>query len=111
MYTIVLVEDEKDLNSLISTYLEKAGYKVISFYNGEAYFVFNNWYSGKIDIYKYKGDLLPLKNNKNIKNDELILDNFKDMASNNALMYVISLVLVCLVSATIIFVGNRKLKV
>jgi len=35
MYTIVLVEDEKDLNSLISTYLEKAGYKVISFYNGE----------------------------------------------------------------------------
>ena len=83
----------------------------ISFYNGEAYFVFNNWYSGKIDIYKYKGDLLPLKNNKNIKNDELILDNFKDMASNNTLMYVISLVLVCLVSATIIFVGNRKLKV
>ena len=35
MYTIVLVEDEKDLNSLISTYLEKAGYKVISYYNGE----------------------------------------------------------------------------
>ena len=35
MYTIVLVEDERDLNSLISTYLEKAGYKVISFYNGE----------------------------------------------------------------------------
>ena len=35
MYKIVLVEDEKDLNSLISTYLEKAGYKVISYYNGE----------------------------------------------------------------------------
>lgn len=35
MYTIVLVEDEKDLNSLIRTYLEKAGYKVISFYSGE----------------------------------------------------------------------------
>ncbi|MEE3342808.1 MAG: response regulator transcription factor [Bacilli bacterium] len=35
MYTIVLVEDEKDLNSLIRTYLEKSGYKVISFYNGE----------------------------------------------------------------------------
>ena len=35
MYTIVLVEDEKDLNSLIRTYLEKAGYKVISYYNGE----------------------------------------------------------------------------
>ena len=35
MYTVVLVEDEKDLNSLIRTYLEKAGYKVISYYNGE----------------------------------------------------------------------------
>lgn len=35
MYTIILVEDEKDLNSLIRTYLEKAGYKVISYYNGE----------------------------------------------------------------------------
>lgn len=35
MYTIVLVEDERDLNSLIKTYLEKAGYKVISFLNGE----------------------------------------------------------------------------
>ena len=34
MYTIVLVEDEKDLNSLIKTYLEKAGYKVISYLNG-----------------------------------------------------------------------------
>jgi len=35
MYKIVLVEDEKDLNSLIKTYLEKAGYEVISYYNGE----------------------------------------------------------------------------
>ena len=35
MYTIVLVEDEKDLNSLIQVYLEKAGYKVISYLNGE----------------------------------------------------------------------------
>ena len=35
MYTIVLVEDEKDLNSLIKAYLEKAGYKVISYLNGE----------------------------------------------------------------------------
>ena len=35
MYTIVLVEDEKDLNSLIQAYLEKAGYKVISYLNGE----------------------------------------------------------------------------
>lgn len=35
MHTIVLVEDEKDLNSLIKTYLENAGYKVISFLNGK----------------------------------------------------------------------------
>lgn len=35
MHTIVLVEDEKDLNSLIRAYLEKAGYKVISFLSGE----------------------------------------------------------------------------
>ena len=35
MRTIVLVEDEKDLNSLIKAYLEKAGYDVISYLNGE----------------------------------------------------------------------------
>jgi two-component system response regulator CssR len=35
MYTIVLVEDEKDLNTLICAYLEKAGYKVISYISGE----------------------------------------------------------------------------
>ena len=34
-YTIALVEDEKDLNNLIKAYLEKEGYQVISFYNGE----------------------------------------------------------------------------
>lgn len=34
MYKIVLVEDEKDLNSLIKAYLEKAGYEVISYLNG-----------------------------------------------------------------------------
>lgn len=33
-YTIVLVEDEIDLNNLIKTYLEKSGYNVISYYNG-----------------------------------------------------------------------------
>ncbi|MBQ2873170.1 MAG: response regulator transcription factor [Bacilli bacterium] len=33
-YTIVLVEDEIDLNNLIKTYLEKSGYDVISYYNG-----------------------------------------------------------------------------
>lgn len=35
MYTVVLVEDEENLNSLIKAYLEKNGYKVICFLNGE----------------------------------------------------------------------------
>ena len=35
MKKLVLVEDEKDLNSLIKTYLEKAGYEVICYLNGE----------------------------------------------------------------------------
>ena len=34
MYKIALVEDEKDLNNLIKTYLEKEGYNVTSYYNG-----------------------------------------------------------------------------
>lgn len=34
MYTIVLVEDEVNLNNLIKAYLVKAGYNVISYYNG-----------------------------------------------------------------------------
>ena len=34
MYKICLVEDEKNLNSLIKSYLEKEGYEVISCYNG-----------------------------------------------------------------------------
>ena len=34
MHNIALVEDEKDLNNLIKTYLEKEGYNVTSFYNG-----------------------------------------------------------------------------
>jgi len=33
-YTIVLVEDEIDLNNLIKTYLEKSGYNIIPYYNG-----------------------------------------------------------------------------
>ena len=33
-YTIVIVEDEVNLNNLIKTYLENAGYNVISYYNG-----------------------------------------------------------------------------
>lgn len=34
MYNIVLVEDERDLNNLIKTYLEKEGYAVTSYYSG-----------------------------------------------------------------------------
>ena len=34
MHKIALVEDEKDLNNLIKTYLEKEEYDVISYYNG-----------------------------------------------------------------------------
>ena len=34
MYKICLVEDEKNLNSLIKSYLEKEGYEVIRCYNG-----------------------------------------------------------------------------
>ena len=34
-YTIVLVEDEIHLNNLIKTYLEKSGYSVIPYYDGE----------------------------------------------------------------------------
>lgn len=34
-YTIALVEDEEYLNKLIQTYLKKAGYEVIPFYNGK----------------------------------------------------------------------------
>lgn len=36
MKTIALVEDEKDLNNLIHTYLEKEGYNVVSYYNGNS---------------------------------------------------------------------------
>jgi len=35
MYTICLVEDEKDLSNLIKAYLEKENYEVIQFYNGK----------------------------------------------------------------------------
>ena len=35
MYNMALVEDEKDLNDLIKTYLEKEGYNVTSYYNGD----------------------------------------------------------------------------
>ncbi len=84
----------------------------ISFYDGEAYFIFNNWHSGKIDVYKYSGNLLPLKNENDYnKKEDIILEDFKDMSINNTFMYIVSLILICIVSATIIFIGNKKLKV
>ena len=36
MKTIAQVEDDKDLNNLIRTYLEKEGYNVVSYYDGES---------------------------------------------------------------------------
>lgn len=35
MYKICLVEDEKDLNDLILTYLKRDNYEVVNFYNGK----------------------------------------------------------------------------
>ncbi len=35
MYKICLVEDEKDLNDLIVSYLKRENYEVVNFYNGE----------------------------------------------------------------------------
>ena len=35
MYTICLVEDEKNLSDLIKMYLEKEGYKVVQYFNGK----------------------------------------------------------------------------
>lgn len=48
MKTIALVEDEKDLNNLIKTYLEKEGYNVVSYYDGES--AINN-ISNSIDLW------------------------------------------------------------
>ncbi|GLX66924.1 response regulator transcription factor [Paenibacillus glycanilyticus] len=36
MHTIYLVEDEEHLNHLLKVYLEKEGYEVVSFYDGES---------------------------------------------------------------------------
>lgn len=36
MYKICLVEDEVNLNNIVKTYLENAGYEVISFYDGKS---------------------------------------------------------------------------
>lgn len=36
MYKICFVEDEKDLNNLMKTYLEREGYEVLNFYDGQS---------------------------------------------------------------------------
>lgn len=36
MYKICLVEDETDLNNLIKSYLEREGYEIIQYFNGES---------------------------------------------------------------------------
>lgn len=49
MYKICLVEDEKDLNNLLKTYIEKEGYEVISFFNGNDAYNFID--KEKIDLW------------------------------------------------------------
>lgn len=48
MHTICYVEDEKDLSSLIKTYLEKAGYEVVCFSNGKDAI---DYIGGKVDLW------------------------------------------------------------
>lgn len=48
MYTICYVEDEKDLSSLIKTYLEKAGYEVVCFSKGKDAI---DYIGGKVDLW------------------------------------------------------------
>lgn len=36
MYKICFVEDEKDLNNLVKAYLEREGYEVLNFYDGQS---------------------------------------------------------------------------
>lgn len=48
MYKICLVEDEKNLNDLIKSYLERAGYEVVQYYNGTDAL---NHVTDKVDIW------------------------------------------------------------
>lgn len=48
MVNILLAEDDKDLNLLTSTYLKKAGFNVVSVYNGLD--ALNKFYEEKFDI-------------------------------------------------------------
>ena len=48
MHTICYVEDEKDLSSLIKTYLEKAGYEIVCFSKGKDAI---DYIGGKVDLW------------------------------------------------------------
>lgn len=76
-YTIALVEDEEDLNKLIQTYLKKAGYEVIPFYNGKD--VLNN-INTKVHLW-----ILDIMLPNNISGYDII----KEIRKNNEMMPVI----------------------
>lgn len=76
-YTIALVEDEEDLNKLIQTYLKKAGYEVIPFYNGKD--ALNN-INTKIHLW-----ILDIMLPNNISGYDII----KEIRKNNEMMPVI----------------------
>lgn len=76
-YTIALVEDEEDLNKLIQTYLKKAGYEVIPFYNGKD--ALNN-INAKVHLW-----ILDIMLPNNISGYDII----KEIRKNNEMMPVI----------------------
>ena len=76
-YTIALVEDEEDLNKLIQTYLKKAGYEVIPFYNGKD--ALNN-INTKVNLW-----ILDIMLPNNISGYDII----KEIRKNNEMMPVI----------------------
>ena len=76
-YTIALVEDEEDLNKLIQTYLKKAGYNVIPFFNGKE--ALNN-INGKVRLL-----ILDIMLPNNISGYDII----KEIRKNNEMMPVI----------------------
>ncbi len=54
MYKICLVEDEEMLNNLIKSYLERAGYEVVNFFNGEDAYD----YIGKEEVHLWILDIM-----------------------------------------------------
>lgn len=76
-YTIALVEDEEDLNKLIQTYLKKAGYEVIPFFNGKE--ALNN-INAKVHLW-----ILDIMLPNNISGYDII----KEIRKNNEMMPVI----------------------